>query len=347
MKGAAIPVIAAGSFLVLLAGCTSHHFSRGTAVQYSTAPSPYQENLFPNWPYPPHTLEEKAYPALLTGQYEIREMHRTEHGLSGAQKITVYFPQINREVLFKWSAVTRENVVKSRNSPRKEMAAYEVQKLFLDPQDYVVPPSFLVWLPSIQSGRKSQLPDVGLSGGGGSLGIMAPWLVNVEIPEVMYDEKRFLADPVYAYFLSNFNLLTNLIRHRDMKPDNVLVSKNDRLRHVFSIDNDISFTIFPHIVYRTHWDKIRVPALRKESIARLRALRREDLDNLGVLAQLKNQSDGSLQPVPRGANLDPPKAVRTEDDTVQFGLTEDEIERLWKRIQSLLSMVDAEEVSLF
>ncbi len=40
---------------------------------------------------------------------------------------------------------------------------------------------------------------------------------------------------------------------------------------------------------------IFVPALRRNSIERLRKLRREDLDQLGVVAQLKKDESGNYR----------------------------------------------------
>ena len=31
---------------------------------------------------------------------------------------------------------------------------------------------------------------------------------DVTLPDPLYDEQRFLSDPNYAYFLSNFNVFT-------------------------------------------------------------------------------------------------------------------------------------------
>ena len=38
----------------------------------------------------------------------------------------------------KWRA---QSTTTSRNSPRRELAAYAVQKLFLEPEEYVAPPT--------------------------------------------------------------------------------------------------------------------------------------------------------------------------------------------------------------
>jgi len=97
-----------------------------------------------------------------------------------------------------------------------------------------------------------------------------------------------------------------------------------------------------------NWNSIRVPAFRKESIERLRALRREELDQtLGVLAQLERNDDGVYVNVPPGRNLDAGDGVRLEAAILQFGLTDDEIEDVWERIQDLIEDVDEGDVAVF
>ena len=116
---------------------------------------------------------------------------------------------------------------------------------------------------------------------------------------------------------------------------------------MYSIDNGESFGSFPYNFFVANWDVIRVPALRKESIDRLRRLERGDLDVLGVVSQLEKDEDGILRPMPPGDNLDPEEGVRITEEIVQFGLTQSEIEAVWTRIQELLADVDRGEIHVF
>ena len=104
------------------------------------------------------------------------------------------------------------------------------------------------------------------------VGLVSIWMVDLTIPEVLLDETRFLNEPNYAYFLSNLNLTTYLINHQDARTGNFLVSKDEKRRQAFSIDNGISFGTWPHYFFGQNWDVIVVPALRKDSIERLRKL---------------------------------------------------------------------------
>jgi hypothetical protein len=156
-----------------------------------------------------------------------------------------------------------------------------------------------------------------------------------------------LNEPQYAYFTSNLNLLTYLIAHRDSKISNFLVSKDDKRRQVFSIDNGESFGSFPYNFFVQNWDDIILPALRKDSIERLRQLRRQDLDFLGVVAQLEKDENGMLMPAPAGANLDPKRSVRIHGGTVQLGLTRAEINAVSERIEKVVADVDSGKIPVF
>jgi hypothetical protein len=141
--------------------------------------------------------------------------------------------------------------------------------------------------------------------------------------------------------------LTYLIDHRDVRDSNFLISKGEGRRQVFSVDNGIAFEPFLYKFWADNWNVIRVAALRRESIDRLRRLSREDLDVLGVVAELRKDDRGVLRRVPPGDNLDPAEGVRVEGGSLQFGLTRHEIIRVWERIQDLIAEVDDGTMPVF
>jgi hypothetical protein len=140
-----------------------------------------------------------------------------------------------------------------------------------------------------------------------------------------------------------------LIDHRDSRQGNFLVSKIPRRPQFFSIDNGISFNPWIINPLVRNWHRIRVPALRRESIDRLRQFQRQDLDFLAVVAQLEPDDEGVLRLVLPGPPEEPNSGVSVNEETltVQFGLTTTEIDKLWSRIQALLERVDAGELPLF
>jgi len=125
------------------------------------------------------------------------------------------------------------------------------------------------------------------------------------------------------------------------------VSEDDSRRQVFAVDNGISFGPWIFNYFVRNWTKLRVPAVRRESIERLREVRREDLDFLAVIEQLEVDEDGVLRPVPPGAPFDPDAGARAHAGAVQFGLTTSEIDDAYGRIEALIEAVDEGRVPVF
>jgi hypothetical protein len=330
------------------AGCAKRVKIKHQPVQFSEAPSPHGKDKFPNWQFPPHELEGHIYhKVLVAGHFKFVKGKRTAHGMSGPDKVTLFVPEIQKDLTFKWKVVPRGDLDSLDNSPRREIAAYQIQRLFLEPEDYVVPTSVVSCAPLDQYIKDMGPAKPTVEGTNCVLGNSSFWMEEVTIPEVLYEESRFLKEPNYAYFLSNLNLLTYLIAHRDAREGNFLVSKDDKRRQAFSIDNGESLGSFPYNFFVQNWDVIIVPALRKDSIDRLRKLQRNDLDFLGVVAQLEKDKNGMLMPVTPGVNLEPKKGGRIHEGTVQLGLTKSEIDDVWERIESLIAKVDSGKIPVF
>ena len=236
------------------------------------------------------------------------------------------------------------------NSPRKELAAFAVQGLFLDPVDYVVPTFGVRCVPLEEWGERNIGVPVRIPETECALVSYAFWLRDVTLPDPLYDEERFATEPRYAYYLGNFNILTYLVNHHDNRMGNFLVSENDQDRRVFAIDNGTTFgAILFNWFYPPSfsWRKIKVPALPRKTVERLRALTEEDLETLAVIAQLEADPDGILRLEEPGAPIDEDEGVSVEGTTLQLGLTEDEIEDVWERIEDLLEDIDDGTIGLF
>jgi hypothetical protein len=302
---------------------------------------------FPNWQFPPHELESTVYDRALAGKLHTEEVKRTARGTTGALVLVTLDEVSGKDIKWKFKKNVPGRVDSFNTSPRKEIAAYEVQKLFLDPEDYVVPTVLPICITRERYLKVAGYAAPTLEGTDCILGLASIWMENVTVPDTLYDESRFLEDPTYAYCMSNFNILTYLIEHRDPRVGQFLVSKDDKRRQVFSIDNGISFGFWPYNILIPQWAEIRLPALRKDSIERLRKIQRQDLDFLGVIAQLELDENLVLKPVPVGENLDPNRGAKYIDGTLQFGLTTSEIDDLWKRIQTLIAKVDSGNIQVF
>lgn len=231
------------------------------------------------------------------------------------------------------------------NEPRYEVAAYELQKMYLDPADYVVPPTVLrsvplTWLQGYDDTAQPTFDEAG-----SVLVVLQYWLFDVS-NENFWDESRFDRDSIYARHFADMNLLTHLINHVDENVGNFLISMDSLNPHVYSVDNGVAFrSDRSDRGYR--WRELRVNRLPHATIERLRAITREELGRrLGVLATYR-VADGLLVPVESETNLNPGRGVRRMNGMVQLGLTNREVDDVWKRLRELLERVDAGRVALF
>lgn len=296
-----------------------------------------------HWPLPPGELEVR----LARAPFEILDSRGGVGGVTGVRKLTTRFPDTGDELFLKWKAAPPGDADGWNNTPRKEIAAYEVQKWFLDPDDYVVPTTVLRCIPASDYAPTGLEPVITLHGTRCVLGTLVVWLDQVTVPDVLYDPQRFRSDPLYARRMSDFNLLTYLIEHEDGRRGNFLVSEDDSDRRVFSIDNGVAFGAKIKNIFVHNWNRIRVEALRSESIERLRRLDDARFAALGVLAELHADADGVLRAVPPGANRDPDRGSRVGPDWIQMGLTKGEIDALRKRRDRLLADVDDGRIAVF
>lgn len=317
----------------------------GCGTKKPVVPPPFTHDTavadpFYNWPGRPDALEHR----LIEQHFEARRVVGAGGGVTGAQKATLYFPSDGTELTVKWKMVPH-SLDGWNNSPRKELAAYQIQKWFLDLEDYVVPTTVLHCRRMEEIRDKSIRPTV--EGTNCVLFVLSVWLKNVTVPDRLYDEERFRVDAHYAYHMANFNVLTVLIDHRDGRKGNFLVSKNDQDRRVYSVDNGISFNswIWNYFVY--NWEDLHVPAVPKTTVERLRRLTDQDYQSLGVVVEMRLDENGVFYQVPPGPSLDPDEGARFDHGVIQFGLTESEIDEVRDNVEDLLEEVDEGEVAVF
>ena len=334
-------------FILSFAGCASRGTVEDRQLQFKKAPSPSVKGQFPNWQFPPKELETTIYQRAKEGKLHAKEVERTARGTTGALVLINHDEVSGKDIKWKFKKNVPGWVDSFNTSPRKELAAYQVQKLFLDSEDYVVPTCLAFCIPRDRFMKRGGYAAATLEGTDCVLGLASIWMKDVTVPDTLYDESRFLKDPTYAYFMSNFNLLTYLVQHRDNRVGQFLVSKDDKRRQVFSIDNGISFGFWPYNFFIQQWEDIHVPALRQDSIERLRKLQRQDLNFLGVLAQFKLDENLVLRPVSVGKNLDPSVGAKYTGGVLQYGLAKSEIDAVWDRIQHVIAEVDAGTIQVF
>jgi len=231
------------------------------------------------------------------------------------------------------------------NRPRYDLAAYELQKLFLEPGEYVVPPTALRMIPVGDLLPHAPQARPTFRGSDEVMVVLQYWLQEVKVVADAYDAAMFASDPGYARHIGQMNVLTYLIEHGDANLGNFLASKAEVSPRVFSVDNGVAFA-HNESDRSDAWKHLRVPHLPADTVARLRSLSREDLHRrLGVLAQW-SLDGGRWVAEPPGANLAPQRGVRYQDGVVQLGLTKSEIDQVVRRVAQLLKQVDDGRVAL-
>ena len=289
-----------------------------------------------NWPMAPAELEAR----FAQQDFRILEVKGAGSGVTGASKLKIQYPD-GKVLKVKWKAVPPKTADGWNNSPRKELAAYEIQRWLVDENDFMVPTLAPHCLTMEEYKPISATAKPSLSKSSCALGVVAVWLDDVTAPKPFYDAKRFARDPLYARYMADFNLLTYLVDHRDGRQGNLLLSSDAADPRVYAVDNGIAFEPLPWNFLVPNWNKIRVPWLRRETVERLRKVDKDKLDALGVVAELEADASGVYQVVAKGPNIDDDIGVRRRDNRIQFGLTEDEIEEVQERIKSLLKKVDS------
>jgi hypothetical protein len=255
----------------------------------------------------------------------------------------VIFPD-SVNVWVKWTPAPRGGAAYNAE-PRYEIAAYRLQKLFLDEPDYVVPPTVGRIVPRSaypEEGRgvRATFPEAEAV-----LVVLQLWLQGVRSRGV-WNERRLRTDTAYARHLANTNILTHLINHGDANTGNLLISSDPDHPRVFVVDNGIAFSARPNPDGH-EWRTLRVRSLPDGTVERLRAVRGEDLHALlGVILQLERRN-GELVMVEPGPNLAPRRPVRSRGDVIQIGLTAHEINGVERRLLALLREIDRGWIQTF
>jgi len=260
-----------------------------------------------------------------------------------SKRAILKFPDI-KYMQVKWRRA-REGADEFNNNPRFEMSAYQIQKLFLDENEFVVPPTLCKIYPFAQylgmepHAKPTFLnPDLVLV-------LIQYWLEEVSVDDV-FDKRRLKKDSLYAGYFANLNILTYLIRHSDSNKGNILISKDQTNPRVFAVDNGVAFSS-QHSDRGTEWRKLHVKKFPAKTVERLRAITSDDLIRaLSVVAQFE-MKDGHMTPVPATESLNVDKGVRRIVNRIQLGLTSKEIRDVEERLQYLLKKIDEGKYTVF
>jgi hypothetical protein len=294
--------------------------------------------------YPIHPLEAER--RMRYEPFEILSAKRTEHGVAGAARLKVRFTSDGLELKMKWKSAPRYKPEGWNNVPRKEAAAYQIQKWFLYPHEYVVPPTVTRCIRLEEFRVVDPEPRPTADSGTCVFGALSLWIVDVEVVKRVFDTELFQDDPIYARTLGDVNILGYLIEHRDGRKSNFLISTLPGGRRVYSIDNGISFGANLFNYFAKNTSRIRVAELPRISIDRLKQVSFNDVERLGVLGHYERDAEGHLVPMPPDANFDPAHGTRVRQDVFQFGLSREEVSDVWNRLGRLLADVNDGKIAV-
>jgi len=333
MRSVAIPLVA------LVVGCAHRELRREPSV--TSSPDVCRTSL-------PFCLPALDMELLLReAPLDIRAAEPIGAGLTGARRLLVDLPS-GTVVRLKWKTSALGGDGHNR-SPRRELAAYALQRPLLSEADYVVPPTVARCLPERTFRRQIDAEGAPPTFDGDDcvLGILAYWIEDAT-QLVGYSQARFAADPTYRRRIALLNVITHLMDHRDTKPENFLVLRGSDPR-AFSIDNGLAFSGWrtPRGWFWHEWQDLLVDSLPSDLVARLRSVGRAELtETLGTVAQFRVRA-GRLEPMPLEPPFDANEGVRRRDDAIQLGLTSTEIDGVAARLSTLLDRVDSGAVKVF
>jgi hypothetical protein len=232
------------------------------------------------------------------------------------------------------------------NVPRYDLAAYDLQSLFLDPSEYVVPPTALRFVPIDEFRRYSKDVRRTFSGADEVLAVLQYWLQDVKVVADVYSPGLYSSDPVYARHVEQLNVLTYLIDHGDSNVGNFLIGGSAAGPRVFAVDNGVAFGSAESDRGRV-WAELRVARLPADTVDRLRKISEDMLrERLGTIAQW-TLVDGHFVAAAAGADDRPTRGVRRDGAQLQMGLTSKEISGVWHKLQDLLERVDDGRITTY
>jgi len=343
--------LAAGlALLVGLVGCSKH-----LPLARPAASLTLQTRLCMEGESPPSCRAPRQIESLLSVAPTLVGMADAPGGSQGAKILTLSAMGARGRVVFrvKWRAQSTADLI---NEPRKELAAYAVQKLFLSDQELVAPPTAAICLPLADYRRFDRAAAPTFEHIDCVLGFASYWLEGAEDLEAaqksglthhsagLLDRQLFEADPVYRSSVSNANVFTYLINHGDAHENQFMIEQTARGLRTYVVDNSIAFLSIknPMMLVREDWSRIQIPSIPQRLVARLKALTVAQLRALSSIVELE-QREGQL--VPSSPNLEPipsdGHAMSWQGSRLRIGLSNREIELVAARIRELLERPEA------
>ena len=251
------------------------------------------------------------------------------------------------------------------NDPLAELAADRLQDLILGPHDIVVPPASPKCFEHDEYERRLGHERAPFEGTDCVLGFLSLWLSDsMGMGEArrrgvvpgqagdgdpgLYDPARFESDASYRRNLAHVNLVAFLLAHGDAHAGQFVVY--DDPAHVFLVDNSVAFGLDHRTAMEDRQDLARlvVPAIPRDTAARLRQLTLADVARLRVAAELRVEGQRLISVrEPGPAFGEPDERVRRQGNRVQLGLSAEEMDGVWDRVARLQSYLNDGGLGVF
>jgi hypothetical protein len=311
---------------------------------------------------PPCRDVEEVARVLEQPRLVIRGAEQTTGGNQGVIALLVEGPD-GRRAKAKWRTQSSASLF---NTPAKELAAYQVQALLLEPADYVIPPIATHCFPIAEYRANVVRGAAPYEDTGCVLGFLSYWLSEtITLPEarraglwpmppdgvndddpVLFSRERFEEDPIYRRSIAILNLVTHVVNNRDAHSGQFVLYTEPW--HAFLIDNSIAFVAIPNprTLFTQDLSTMRVPSIPEDVATRIRALSRRDVERLRVIEE-HTIAGGRLVDVEPGAAFDTGSHLRRRGDRVQIGLTPADVNGLWDRIAALQRELETGRLATF
>jgi hypothetical protein len=337
------------STLTCVGGCSKH-----LPLAEPAAPLTPPSRLCSVGEQPPVCRSAREVEESMAGQTRILGVADTPSGMQGAKILTLQARAGARTIVLraKWRPQSSADII---NEPRKELAAYAVQKLFLDETELVAPPTVAHCFPLDEYRAFAADEKATFDKSDCVLGFASYWLESVKsvgsarrdgllgAGEGVWDPKLFEKDAAYRHSVANTNLLTYVIHHGDAHNEQFLLEQTPRGLRTYVVDNSIAFKSIknPMLLFREDWSKLQVPRLPKRTVERLRALTDEDFAGLATVTELERRGRQLVRasPAPSQPKSDG-SAMSWIGERLRIGLSQGEIELVRSRVRELLARPD-------
>ena len=338
------------ALLVGLLGCSKH-----LPLARPAAPLTLPTRLCMAGESPPSCRAPQQVESLLSAGPTLLGMADTASGSQGAKILTLSSTLHGQQVVFRvrWRAQSTAGLI---NEPRKELAAYAVQKLFLSDEELVAPPTVALCLPLADYRRFEPTAAPTFEHIDCVLGFASYWLEGVEDVGAaqksgtlhqsagLWDPQLFETDPVYRNSVSDANVFTYLINHGDAHEKQFMIEHTQRGLRTYVVDNSIAFLSIknPMMVVREDWSQIQIPSIPQSLVTRLKALTVAQLRALSSIVELEKSgrlllpSDPHLERIPSDGH-----PMSWQGSRLRIGLSNQEIELVTARIRELLQRPEA------